>query len=305
MTYDVKAMSSANLYVGRYFSEDMYTRLFLHKIFPDLDKIVYTDVDIILNCDIADLYNTELGNHPIGAIPHRLIQDGDINRLKTATWVKSSTEMFRKYENMYNYLIDYINLSENELKSWFTSGTLLFDLKKTGKIIDEGLPALLGREYLMPDMDILNILFKNNTFPLDKGYCIFPIDLLNYINETGHLPYIIHYAGIAKPHQTMSRLADTEYWKALSHTDLYYPALEGFINHKISLAIHKSYFDNLGRLYIDLKRINRIKRRQRLIRAMLKPLLSAKKYKKLKDRPESFFNDSKSGFIRFVKKYYF
>lgn len=305
MYFDVKAMAESELYVRGHFTREMYTRLFLHKIFPHVEKILYTDVDIIVNSDLADLYNTDIGNYPIAAALNHHVQDGNIDKLKTITWVKNFEERFRKYENLYQYLIDYLKFTDNDLNTYFATGTMIFDLRKAGKIIDDGLPGLIDKEYLLPDMDIFNSLFKNNIFVLDKSYCIVPNDLFRYVSEHGRLPDIIHYIGSNKPNRTMSRFGDAEYWKSLSQTDLYYPVLESFISDKISKAVNRSYFDNLGRLCIDLKRINRIKRRQRLIRAMLKPILSAKKYKKLKDRPESFFNDSKSGFIRYLKKFYF
>ena len=305
VNFDVQFGFSNSLYVHTRFTPDIYTRIYLHKIFPNLNKILYTDVDIIVNSDIADLYNTKMQGLPIAAVLHRFVRDGDVTKLKTATWIQNSAEQFRKYENIYKYNVEYLNFTDEDMKTYFNSGTILFDLKKSGKIIDEKLPELVKNEYLLPDLDILNTIFKGNVKVLDGEYCVLPEELFSFVNKHGRLPAIIHYCGAGKPNKFMSRFADTEYWNAMSKTDFYYPTLESFINSRISTAINNSYFSNLGRLYIDLKRINKLRRRQWFVKAIIKLVVSKKKYKKLKQSPERFFEDSKSGFIRYLKKFYF
>lgn len=38
-----------------------FTRLFLHKLFPHIDKMLYLDGDIIVTSDIAEVFNQSLG----------------------------------------------------------------------------------------------------------------------------------------------------------------------------------------------------------------------------------------------------
>ncbi len=51
-----------------YYSDSIYYRIFIPKMFPRLKKAVYLDADIILNDDVANLYNTDLGDDLLGAV---------------------------------------------------------------------------------------------------------------------------------------------------------------------------------------------------------------------------------------------
>ena len=42
--------------------------LFIPSIFPEYDKVIYLDSDIVVNCDIAELYNKDMGDNIIGAV---------------------------------------------------------------------------------------------------------------------------------------------------------------------------------------------------------------------------------------------
>ena len=45
------------------FTKHSFSRLFLHRLFPELDKIIYLDSDIIVTSDIAELYFQDLEGH--------------------------------------------------------------------------------------------------------------------------------------------------------------------------------------------------------------------------------------------------
>ena len=296
------------------FSKDVYTRIFLHRILPNLDRILYLDVDIIITSDVAVLYNTNIGGYPIAAVGGgKMTIEEKIELLKRPSWIKKWT-VNGHYENMYEYQTKYLGLKDKELLTYFNSGVMIFDLKKAGKIIEAGFRSLINKKFATPDQDMLNILFKGNAYMLDKRYNMLSDSVCNYMKENGVLPDIIHYAGPRKPNSHgIKNLGGAEYWKVLQETDFLYPALEELMDCKVAKAkneviksTNKKIADTvkIEDLYNKIKRLEKTKRRQKLIRVVIKLLVNKKKYKKLKRYPIQFFEDSKSTFIRFLGKYY-
>ena len=64
------------LYTRDYYTKTTYFRLFLPELYPQYDKVLYLDSDIIILEDIANLYNIDIGNNLVGAIPDDIIQNG-------------------------------------------------------------------------------------------------------------------------------------------------------------------------------------------------------------------------------------
>ena len=56
-----------------HFSVASYYRLFIASLFPQYDKIVYLDCDLVVLGDIAELYNTELGVNILGAVADQFV----------------------------------------------------------------------------------------------------------------------------------------------------------------------------------------------------------------------------------------
>lgn len=49
-------------------SADTYSRLFIPDLFPDLEKMIYLDVDVIVTGDIGEMYDMDLGRYALGAV---------------------------------------------------------------------------------------------------------------------------------------------------------------------------------------------------------------------------------------------
>lgn len=62
------------LFTRDYYSKTTYYRLFIPRLFPQYDKALYIDSDIIILDDIANLYNIDLGTNLIGATPDESVQ---------------------------------------------------------------------------------------------------------------------------------------------------------------------------------------------------------------------------------------
>lgn len=81
----------------------MWYRLMLPKLLPNVPRIIYADLDIIFCHDLIDVYETDLGNNVIAAVPTRtdhyfnsgfLLMDLDKIRKEKfyPKWIKSSVE---------------------------------------------------------------------------------------------------------------------------------------------------------------------------------------------------------------------
>ncbi len=58
-------MLEGSLFTRDYYSKTTYYRLFIPRLFPNIDKGIYLDGDIVLNDDIINLYDIDLSNKSI------------------------------------------------------------------------------------------------------------------------------------------------------------------------------------------------------------------------------------------------
>ena len=59
---------SEKLHTRDYYSKTTYYRLFIPELYPEIDKALYLDCDIVLRSDVAELYDVDLKDNLVGAI---------------------------------------------------------------------------------------------------------------------------------------------------------------------------------------------------------------------------------------------
>ena len=129
-----------------HFSKAAYFRLFLADILPDINKIIYLDIDIIVLSSLASLYNINIENEYFAACPQFHTVEGEINNI--------------------------LRLSLFE-KKYFNSGVLLLNLEKWRK--DNISQKLISTMHTIKDkifwvdQDVMNYYFKN-FHELDKKW---------------------------------------------------------------------------------------------------------------------------------------
>ena len=126
-------------------SKETYYRLLINETLPrDLDRIIYLDCDIIVNKNLNSLYNLNIDNFCIAALPE---SNSEINRIR-------------------------LGLSENGL--YFQAGVLLINLIKSRDVInyEKSIDIInrLGVNMIAVDQDIINIVFDNNIKPINNIY---------------------------------------------------------------------------------------------------------------------------------------
>ena len=102
------------LYTRNYFSNTTYYRLFIPELYPEYDKAVYIDSDTVCLSDIAELYNTDMGDNLIAGIPDGVIQAIDIFKDYVERVVGVAD-----YNNYFNAGVIVMNLKVKLKKIWF------------------------------------------------------------------------------------------------------------------------------------------------------------------------------------------
>ena len=183
-----------------YKSKTMFARLFIPNIKINIDKAIYSDVDVIFLDDITKYYNEPLDDYIIGCIQAPFITNNI------------------KIKNTFNF-------SNNHV--YFCSGNLLINCDKWRK---ENIQNKIFKTYykykdilISPDQDILNIVFDNNYKVLDKKYCVteFHMEYYDNIDQI----FIRHFGTSIKPWQINPfNSSDSDikaFWKYAKKTSFY------------------------------------------------------------------------------------
>ncbi len=195
ITEDIKPIK--NKLKGLYhFSVEMYYRLFIENIFPEYDKVIYLDCDIVVVGDISKLYNTKLEDKWIGGVTERIIYNDPV----FSKYVKATTGVDP---------INYIN-----------SGILLMNLKKLREVnLAEQFMYVLSKynvDVIDPDQAYINFLCRDKIKYLPNGWNKEPLP-----EEAEGGLNIIHYALYKKPWQYDDIINVEYFWKYAKMSPFY------------------------------------------------------------------------------------
>ena len=116
------------LYTRDYYSKTTYFRLFIPNLYPQYDKALYLDSDIVLLDDVANLYNTEMENNLVAAAPDDVIQTIEVFREDAEKVVGIAS-----YNNCFHAGVLLMNL--DELRKLCKVYTDMIDKKKNDKTV--------------------------------------------------------------------------------------------------------------------------------------------------------------------------
>lgn len=153
-----------------------YNRFLIPQLKPDIDRALYSDVDVIVLGDIAEMYNEDLNGYILGAIWEEYAEKNDNIKRRNALGLSQE----HKYFSAGNLLIDCKKWREENITE------KLFEIEKNYR-----------DKLLYADQDVMNICFDNNYQPLPKRYCYIFQDFFFYKEHDDIL--IRHYNGPIKP----------------------------------------------------------------------------------------------------------
>ncbi len=184
------------LHTRDYYSKTTYYRLFIAELYPEYDKALYLDSDIVIKSDIANLYNIDIEDNLLGAVTDEVIQ---------------SQKVFK------DYVEKVIGVAQST--NYFNAGVLVMNLKELRKTkFQEKFIYLLGtvKYALVQDEDYLNRICKGNVKLIDKTWNKMPIGGETVKREDIN---IIHYTLTSKPWHFDGILYEEEFWEYANKTE--------------------------------------------------------------------------------------
>ena len=179
-----------SLQLRDYYSESIYYRLFICSLFPELDRAIYLDSDLIINTDVAKLYDTDLSGAVLGAVSDETV---------------AAEPIFRSYVKRH--------IGVREPKHYFNSGVLLLDLDAMRAMRFEERFLHLFCKYnfhtVAPDQDYLNFLCRGKVKYLSFRWNKHAIG----INPCEDEPYIMHFNMFNKPWKYKGVLYEEMFWR--------------------------------------------------------------------------------------------
>ncbi len=210
-------VQSYKLEANAHISTETYYRFLVQTVLPAYDKVIYLDSDLVVEADVADLFDIELGDDLLAAAPDA-DYTGNLN-FEDGERMKYSKEV----------------LHMKDPYSYFQAGVLLLNTKAMRHLhtMDEWL-RLASVPYIYNDQDILNAQCEGRVTFLDYSW--------NVMVDTGRLndvivfapaymtqaylasrehPKIIHYAGGVKPWDVPQCDFAERFWHYARQTPFY------------------------------------------------------------------------------------
>lgn len=219
--YDVRrVIESFDLSTNNaHISIETYYRFLIQELLPHYDKVLYLDSDLIVQGDVAQLFETDLGDSLLAAV-RDIDFLGNLNMKdgKRMQYAKAVLEMSDPY-------------------SYFQAGVLVFNTAAMRELhsIEEWLRFASDSRYIYNDQDILNAECEGRVVFLDDGWNVMtdcagrianvftfaPAPVYEAYAKARECQKIIHYAGFEKPWKTKGCDMSSLYWRYARETPFY------------------------------------------------------------------------------------
>lgn len=184
------------LYTRDYYSKTTYFRLLIPELYPEYDKALYLDSDIVVLNDISILYNMDIGDNLVAATPDEAVKN-----------VKVFQEYVERVIGVSNY------------NNYFNAGVLLMNLKalREFNLQNKFLYLLDTVKYsVAQDQDYLNRLCKGRVKIIDGSWDKMPIG--GEILKRDELN-LIHYNLVSKPWHFDGITYEEFFWEYAEKTE--------------------------------------------------------------------------------------
>lgn len=193
----MEKISKDKIHLRDYYTQAIYYRIFIPSIFPQYEKLLYVDCDVVLLDDIAKLYNQDPEDNIFVAIHEETM---------------SHINLFGEYSEQF------LGVDRNK---YFNSGILLINCKAYAKAnIEERFIALMHRQKfeVAPDQDYLNVLCKGKIKYAPIGWNKTPFPDLAFDDEEVKL---VHYKLNFKPWRYNNVKYGDYFWHFAKKTPFY------------------------------------------------------------------------------------
>lgn len=197
-------------YTGWKFNESTFARLYIEKLFPWLDKILYIDSDIVVDWDLSELFDLDIKNYSVWAVRCEFdLSDEELSTTFKHLWV-------------WNPLI--------------SCGVMMINIDwwRKNHVFDKSILYLeSNRKYLVTmDQDVLNNILHDSIYFIPPKfnasnsllYTHFYVETCynkqDYLDAKLH-PVIIHFAWWSKPWHWQCFHKWNKIWRKYNDETLY------------------------------------------------------------------------------------
>lgn len=226
---------NVNLYVSHdYFKEECYYRIAAPKLLNEYNKIIFTDLDLIVSDDILKLADIDMQGHPVAACIEPIWRELYMQNNKIYnTCIRSYTNNVLKLSNPFMY---------------YNTGVVVFDVKEYNRLnsFDLILDIISKNQLLYQEQCALNIFFKDNFYTLSQewNYELAPslvnntyrFDFYDEYKEKEKNAKILHFLGRYKPWKNVQEYKASEWWHYARQIPFYEEILQRMIQHQSSQA---------------------------------------------------------------------
>ena len=200
-------------------SIETYYRFLIQEVLSFYDKVLYLDSDLIVEGDVSELFDIELGESLLGAVRdvdfagNLGYRDG-----KRKTYAREILRM----DDPYGY---------------FQAGVLLLNTAAMRELhsIDEWLRLAGDERLIYNDQDVLNAECQGRVTYLDASWNVMtdfagraehvfsfaPASIFQAYQRSRQNPRIVHYAGVEKPWNAIGTDQSERYWRYARETPFY------------------------------------------------------------------------------------
>ena len=190
------------------FNKTPYYKLLIPELIPkNIDRILYLDVDIVVNGSIKELYNLDIKDNFFAAAADFIINKKDIEYKKR------------------------LGMGKND--NYFNSGVILFDMEKFRQeyTLDKALKYIKinGHQFKFHDQEVLNGMYFKQCYMLDNIYNYItmftsPLDLVKYYTIDlwkDNKNILIHFANLKPWNTNYIGKYENYFWKYAQLSPVY------------------------------------------------------------------------------------
>jgi lipopolysaccharide biosynthesis glycosyltransferase len=203
-------VENSDFFVSRHITIEAYFRLFIPYRFPQYEKALYFDGDMICKADVSELFEMDISNYLVAGVRDVAVAWYFLTKkMKNHEWRKTYEYMLYEYMLSLKNPADYIN-----------SGMLVINCEKFRQTYSEKdvIDTIFSREWQVHDQDMINFLAEDKILHLGYEWDFMPVwrwaeylpkNLKDDYIEAQKNPKIIHY----KPYN---------YWWYVPHFEVFW-----------------------------------------------------------------------------------
>ena len=249
-------LSNISLYVSTsVYAREAYYTIFSPWLLPNYDKLLVIDSDLILNGDIAEIYNQDIADYLAGACKDIFFM-GLVNLNEDG--YRDYAKKTLKLNNIYNYInTGVILLNTEKIRNEFKLEYMINKSKKS--------------KYKIQEQDLINVLFEKRIkfFSFKYNAYVYVCNYIKrYIEDAPKKYYekyekiqqeqiIIHYAGQPKPWNNTNIPYSYKWWEIARKTPFYEMILQR-MTYEQSNNISFAKIDHFNRIMFPFKWLKKV-----------------------------------------------